>query len=140
MTIATWPPELNRFEREPYQAQPQDPRRARQGNSGPPGYGRGFSSYATQVSLSLICTRAEKALFDNFWRIDLAAGSLPFRMRDPVTDGWHLLDSTGQSILDGDGTPLLISETWLCLWGDAPTESVVEQVKFRKTFTVWVMP
>lgn len=140
MTIAQWPAELTRFERDAFQAVPQDGRRPRQGSSGPPGWGRGFSAYATQVSLSLICTRAEKAVFDGFWRDDLAAGTLPFRMRDPVTDGWKLLDEGENLILDGDGTPLLISETWLCLWGDPATETVVEQVKFRKAFTVWVMP
>lgn len=140
MTIPMWPSVLSRFERDPYQQIAQDGRRARQGSSGPPGWGRGFSSYARQVSLSLICSRDEKAVFDHFREIDCGGGSLPFRMPDLTTDGWKLLTEDGLPLLDGDGSPLLLSEIWLCLWGEVPTETIVEQVKFRKAFTVWVMP
>ncbi len=37
--------------------------------------------------------------------------------------------------------PLLLSERWLCAWGDQlPTETVVDQVKFLKSFQIWVLP
>ncbi len=139
--IATWPDTLPHPERKTWNLQHQDARRKRQPESGPPGYRRRFSSAADFVSLSVVLTRAEKAVFDQFYRHDCAGGSRLFWMPDPTTDGWALLYTDGQPLLVDDSTPLLISATWLCAWGDEPPqESVVGQVEFRKTFQIVVMP
>lgn len=121
--------------------QPQESRRARKGDAGPPGYRRRFSSVSQTVTLSVILTRDQRSVFDNFRRDTCADGSLAFWMPDPATDGWPLLGSDGSPLLTGDGQPLLMGGRWLCLWGDQlPTESIVRQVMFQKTFNVVVMP
>lgn len=132
--------ELPPPERDSWQLTPQEARRKRQNEAGPPSYRRRFSSAARLVSLSVILTRDQKAVFDLFYHDTCAEGSLLFWMPDPTTDGWQLLSSTGVPLLSGD-VPLLLSERWLCAWGDdQPVEAVVRQVKFQKTFSVVVMP
>lgn len=140
MTTLAWPSTLPRPERSTWQLQPQDARRKRANDAGPPGYRRKFSSVAQMVSLSVLLSRAGKDLFDTFFHVDCAEGSHPFTMPDPTTDGWPLLGANGDPLLDGQGQPLLRSGTWLCLWGDqVPVETIVG-IEFRKTFSVVVMP
>jgi len=140
MTL-TWPDTLPNPERNTWQSQPQDARKKRQADTGPTGYGARFSAWSTNVSLSVVLTRDEKAIFDTFYRVDCAAGTRLFYMPDPTTDGWQMLTSDGQPLLMADGTPLLLSARWLCSFGDqVPVESIVGQVQFRKTFNVVVYP
>ena len=141
MSIPEWPERLARFERAGWQVQPQDSRQRRANQAGPMGYRRGFSGVAKGVSLSIILTRDEKAIFDNFYEADCAQGSREFWMPDPTTHGWSLLTDAGVPLLVAPGVPLLLAERWLCSWGDqAPTEVIVGQVRFRKSFSVWVLP
>lgn len=141
MSIPVWPAALDRFERPGWQVQPQDGRQRRGNEAGPPGYRRRFSSVAKGVSLSIVLTRDEKAIFDNFYEDDCAQGSREFWMPDPTTHGWPLLTEDGTPILVEEGVPLHLSERWLCSWGDPPpTEVIVGQVQFRKSFSVWVLP
>ncbi len=141
MSVQTWPEQLDRFERPGWQVQPQDSRQRRGSEAGPPGYRRRFSSVAKGVSLSIVLSRDEKAIFDNFDEVDCAHGSREFWMPDPSTHGWSMLTESGEPILVAPGVPLLLAERWLCSWGDPPpTEAMFEQVKFRKTFSIWVLP
>ena len=141
MTTPVWPQTLDRFERPGWQVQPQDSRQRRSNEAGPPGYRRRFSAVAKQVSLSIILTRDEKAVFDRFHEEDCAHGSRVFWMPDPSTHGWPLLAGSGQQLLTATGAPLQLGARWLCAWGDPPpTEAIVGQVQFRKTFSVWVLP
>lgn len=85
--------------------------------------------------------RNEKAVFDRFYEDDCAQGSRVFWMPDPSTHGWPLLAGTGRQLLTATGAPLQLGARWLCAWGDPPpTEAMFEQVRFRKTFSVWVLP
>jgi hypothetical protein len=138
--IATWPSELPRPERNTWSSQRQDGRRKRQGDTGPAGSGRRFSSVATTVNMSVLLARDQKAVFDNFYVDDCAEGSRLFRMPDPTTDGWALLDSDGNPLLMSDGTPLLLAKIWLCSWGDQPPTETIQGVEFRKSFSIQVMP
>lgn len=140
--IATWPSTLPRPERGSWQLQPQEARRKRQSDAGPPGYRRRFSSVAKSVSMSLILTRNEKAIFDRFFHETCAEGSVNFWMPDPSTEGWPLTTNLGVDLfVDENRTnPLLLSERWLCAWGDQlPTETVLG-IEFRKSFSIWVLP
>lgn len=139
--IPEWPAALTRFERPGWQVQPQDSRQRRGSDAGPPGYRRRFSAVAKSVSLSIILTRDEKAVFDHFHEVICAHGAREFWMPDPSTDGWPLLTDQGDPLLAEPGVPLLLAERWLCGWGDPPpTEVIVGQVRFRKSFGVWVLP
>lgn len=138
--IMTWPAELPPPQRDSWQLTRQDPRRRRQSDVGPPSYRRRSSASAKLLTMSIVLTRSQKAVFDNFYDIDCRSGVRLFRMRDPSTDGWALLDELGRPLLDQDGRRLLISKMWLCAWGDqVPTETVVEQVKFRMSFNITVI-
>ncbi len=138
--IAIWPDSLPLPERDTWQLQPQDARRKRQSDAGPPAYRRRFSSVARTVTLSLLLSRDQKAVFDTFFHGDCAEGSHLFTMPDPTTDGWPVLSSDGEALLAAPGVPLLLSARWLCAWGDAtPTETLVG-IEFRKSFSVVVMP
>lgn len=137
--IQTWPTSLPRPERNSWQSQPQDARRKRQPEMGPPAYRRRFSRAPLKISLSLVLTRDLKAVFDGFFHDTCAEGSLLFRMPDPTTDGWAALTSGGAPILAGDGSPILLSASWLCAWGDQLPVETVTGVEFRTTFSVVVM-
>lgn len=139
--IQNWPSELPRPERESWQLVPQEARRKRQADAGPPAYRRRFSSVPKLVTMSVILTRNQKAVFDRFFHDDCAEGAELFYIPDPTTDGWALLASNGLPLLTGAGQPLLLAKRWLVAWGDQlPTETVVRQVQFQKTFSLVVMP
>ncbi|AGH58016.1 hypothetical protein RHVG_00051 [Rhodovulum phage RS1] len=140
MTTLAWPSELPRPERNTWQLQPQDARRKRKNDAGPPGYRRRFSSVVKLVTLSVLLTREQKDIFESFFHDDCAEGTSQFEMPDPTTEGWPILDGNGDPLLTGDGQPLLRSGTWLCLWGDQVPVETIQGTEFRKTFSVVVMP
>lgn len=140
MTVPTWPSELPRPERSSWQRSRQDSRLKRNAETGAPGYRRRFSSAASHVGLSVLLDRNGKAKFDEFYDDTTKAGSQPFYMRDPTTDGWKLYAADGRPLLTADGRQILLSKRWLCLFGDdMPAETIVG-MEFRMSFSVWVMP
>lgn len=140
MTYPVWPTLLPRPERPTWSSTPQEARVKRQNDAGPPGWRRRFSSAATMVSLSVLLTRNQRAAFDQFYQVDCKRGSQLFWMPDPTTDGWPMMTADGALLLDGMGQPLLMSGTWLCVFGDqVPVESI-QGTEFRKTFNIAVMP
>jgi hypothetical protein len=140
MTVAIWPEELPKPERQTFQLTYMEARLKRQGDAGPPAYRRRFSSVAKPVTLSFVGTRSERAIFETFYVKDTAHGALPFYMPDPTTDGWPLLLGDGRPMLTSDGEPILIAARWLCLFGDSLPTIGVLGITFRVTFNVWVMP
>ncbi|NEX47597.1 hypothetical protein [Pseudotabrizicola algicola] len=139
--ILTWPADLPRPERPSWQLTSQDARRKTQSDAGPARYRRRFSSAAKLVTLSVILTRDQKAIFDRFFHEDCAEGARLFYMPDPTTDGWALLTSDGTPLLTGGGVPILMAARWLCSWGDqVPVETIHGQVEFKKSFNLQVMP
>ncbi len=143
MTVQTWPTDLpvTIFERDTWQLQPQDGRRKRQAEAGPPSYRRRTSRVPRFVSLSIVASRDQKERFWAFYHQDCVGGSLLFTMPDPSTDGWPMLTAAGSPLYDGAGNPLRLASSWLCAWGDqVPTETMTEQTRFRLSFSVVVMP
>lgn len=137
--IPSWPSVLPRPERRSYQVGRQDARLKRNPQAGPPAYRQRFSAVARLVSMSIVVTRARLAVFENFYTIDTAEGSLPFHMPDPLTDGWPLLTSDGQPLLM-NGVPLLMSRRWLVLFGDQTPTVSPAGIESRISFSVAVMP
>lgn len=141
MSVASWPTDLPKPERQTWQSTPQDPRQAHTPAAGVPQYRGKYSLAGELVSLSIVLDRNQKSIFDNFYKIDCKNGLLPFWMPAPTTDGWALLSGDGKAILNGDGTPILMSKTWLCIWGDTPpVETISGQVRFKKSFSIVVAP
>lgn len=138
--IMQWPTALPRPERSSWQLTPQDARRKRQSDAGPPAYRRRFSSVAKMVSLSLVLTRSQRQVFDQFFHDECADGSLLFYMPDPTTEGWPLLASDGTPLMVSPGVPLLMSGRWLCAWGDQMPVETIQGREFRKAFSVVVVP
>lgn len=139
--ILNWPAELPRPERPSWQLTSQDARRKTQSDAGPARYRRRFSAAAKLVTLSVILTRDQRAVFDRFFHDDCAQGARLFYMPDPTTEGWALLSSDGTPLLSGSGAPLLLAGRWLCAWGDQiPVETLHGQVEFKKTFSLMVLP
>lgn len=138
--IQNWPEVLPRPERGTWQVSPQDGRRKTQSDTGPARYRRRFSSVARLVTLSLILSRDQKAVFDRFFRDDCAEGVRLFYMPDPTTDGWPLLTAAGSPLLTPTGQPLLLGARWLCSWGDQLPAETIQGVEFKKTFGIVVLP
>lgn len=139
--IPDWPNALHRFTRSDFQQTRQDGRRRIGADAGPPRFRRRFSAIARMVSLGLVVTRSEREIFDAFYADTCRQGSLTFRMPDPSTEGWPLLDEAGASVLSAAGIPIRLSATWLCAWGDEPPVEVMDgDVEFRIQFQVWVLP
>ena len=141
--IANWPATLPPPQRNSWQILPQEARRKRQSDAGPPGYRRRFSSVAKSVSLTVKLTHSQRAVFDRFFHETCREGAVRFWMPDPSNEGWSLTTESGvQLFVDTEmQEPLMLNERWLCAWGDQlPAESIVDQVKFLKSFQVWVLP
>lgn len=140
MSYPVWPTTLPRPERSGYQLQPQDARRKRGFESGPPGYRRRFSAVAKMVSLSVVLNSYQREIFDTFYEVSCAEGAVLFWLPDPTRDGWPVLGATGAPLLGAGGVPLVASARWLCAWGDAPPIETLQGIEFRKQFQVVVMP
>lgn len=140
MTYPVWPSELPAPERDTWQASWSDPRRRRQGDAGPDGYRKRFSSIPRQVALSMVLNREEKARFDRFFEDELDFGIGLFTMPDPTTDGWPVLTADGQPLLMEDGTPITMAQTWLCQWGAEMPVETIQGREFRIRFAVEVLP
>jgi len=140
MSYPTWPATLPRPERSSYQLQPQDGRRKRGFEAGPPGYRRRFSSVAQMVTMSVILSAYQRTVFDEFYSVTCAEGSSLFWLPDPTRDGWPLLEANGTPILGAGGVPLLTSASWLCAWGDQPPIETLQGIEFRKQIQIVVMP
>lgn len=140
--IAIWPVALPRPDRGTWQLQPQDARRKRQSDAGPPGYRRRFSSVARTVSLSLILSHDECAIFDRFFHDTCQEGAVRFWMPDPSREDWPLTTMTGVPLLADDIPldPLTLSERWLCAWGDQLPTETVQGIEFLKSFNIMVLP
>lgn len=140
MSVPHWPSYLPKPNREGFGRAPQDGRRRRRAEAGPPGYAKRFSATARLVNLTISTDRQGKAVFEKFFDEDTEEGSLPFWMPDPTTDGWPLLTSDGVPLLIAGGVPLLLSAQWLCLFGDQLWSEQVIGVRFQISFQVAVMP
>ncbi|WP_164658602.1 hypothetical protein [Tropicibacter sp. Alg240-R139] len=140
MSPAVWPETLPRPTRSGWQAQDMDPRLKRKADKGLPGYRRGWSNVARQVSLMIKVERSEKAVFDNFLTEMTGHGSGTFYMPDPTTEGWAFLDDANAPLLTEDGTPIELSARWLCLFGDEMPRERIRGVRFEISFSVSVMP
>lgn len=138
--IETWPDTLPRPERETWQLTPQESRRKTTSDAGPPRYSRRFSLSAKVVTLSVVLDHDQRAVFDRFFHVDCANGSLLFRMPDPTVEDWPLMGSNGDPLLDATDVPLLLAGVWLCAWGDQLPAETVQGLEFKKTFAVVVMP
>lgn len=140
MTL-TWPDTLPKPTRNSWQVQLMDARRKTQPDQGPPSYRRKFSSVPKMVSLSVVLDRSQRAIFDHFYEQECGHGVHLFEMIDPSTDGWKLLTTDGQQLLTSDGTPISLTSTWLCRFGEpVPVETIHSQVRFTKAFNIVVMP
>lgn len=138
--IASWPEELPRPDRNGWQRTAGEGRRRSQRDGGPPKVARRYSLVPDLVSMTIDVTRSEKARFDRFYRDELRRGTLPFLMPDPTTSGWQLLTGDEVPLVTDAGVPLLLEETWVCLFGEnLPTETVYG-VRFRISFDIAVMP
>lgn len=140
MSYPVWPSDLPRPERSSFQLQPQEARRKRGFEAGPPGYRRRFSAVGRMVTLSVILSAHQRALFDQFYSDDCAAGAALFWMPDPTRDGWPLHAIDGAPLLGAGDTALLIAARWLCAWGDTQPIETVQGIEFRKQFQIVVMP
>lgn len=141
MSNPVWPTaDLPLPDREGFQIRPQDPRRKRQSDAGPPGYRRRFSARAKFVQMKMLLTRNQRAIFDRFYDDDCEMGTRAFWMPDPTTERWPLASTSGQLLLASPGTLLVMSGRWLCHWGDeVPAETVVG-TRFQKAFDLAVLP
>lgn len=135
-----WPTELPRPTRDGYQRGWTDPRLERETDAPIPSYRLGYSSVAHPVKLTLVLERWQKAVFDNFYADATGFGTTPFKMPDPVTDGWELLTPQGEALLTPGGDTLLLSKSWICLFGKETPSERLRGVSFTVGFSVWVMP
>lgn len=140
MSLVTWPSRLPRPSRSGLEQTWQDPRLRKGADAGPPGYRRRYSAVAKGVSLDIRIYRAELAVFAKFYDTTVDNGTVPFWMPDPMTDGWAMLGDSGAPVLTETGLPLLLSAQWLCLFGEDAPSVKPDGLRFRVSFSVWVMP
>lgn len=137
--IHDWPAQLPPPERDSWRMTTLEARRKTTPEAGPPRYRRRFSAVPKLVTLSWVLARWQRQVFDEFYEAT-RFGSELFRMADPTTDGWPLLDAQGVPVLTQTGQPVLMSGIWLCAWGDELPTETISGIEFRKTASIVVMP
>lgn len=141
MTLPSWPSDLPPPLRSSLGVQRMDNRRFREGDTMPPRMGRKATLSARMIQMTVILDRERLAILDRFYEDDLARGTLPFWMPDPVWDAVPLLDETGAPILDEADRPILHTRIMLCQWGyDPPVEGPLKGTEMPVSFTVFDMP
>ena len=141
MALPLYPPELPRPEASNYQEAFGDGRLQGRTDAGPPVGGRRFSSVVNTVQFSTLLRRSQLARFQRFYDEDTRQGSLPFLIPDPTTDGWMMMTDTFQPILNEAGLPLLLSETWVVMFGATlPRITTSRPPLFSVMFELSVMP
>lgn len=141
MSIPAWPSVLPNPNRSGYSLALGEGRMFTQDDAGPVRAGRKFSQVAKSMSLVIEVNRDLRAVFENFWFEDTKEGVRPFTMPDFSTDGWTLLDDAGEPLRDETGAPLLLAETWLCMFATSSTPQIsVRGVDWVISFAIQVMP
>jgi hypothetical protein len=138
--IADWPDTLPIPNRMNFQHGRQEARLKTTNDAGPPRYRLMSSAIVDPVQMTITVDRNGKEIFDAFYLVTTARGSLPFWMPDPTTDGWQILDEASETLLDENSEPLLFSEEWLCMFGDTPPAEVINGLRFDISFTIGIMP
>lgn len=142
MTVAEWPTELGKPQRQGYGRTLGEGRKFISSERGPGRIRRKFSSTVQPISMQIFLnTDDKKARFERFWNENTSGGSSIFTMADPETDGIPLLDEDGLPLLDEDDLPLLLSSTWVCQFGRSPPEVVSDGGRtWMITFPLVVLP
>lgn len=138
--MPVWPSELDLILQQGWQQQAGEARRRTANDAGPPRISRRYSQVARPVAMTLDMSRAEKARFDRFYFEEVREGTLPFLMRDPLTSGWELLADNGAALLTDGSAPLLLEETWICLFGTALPAETAYGARILISFELAVMP
>lgn len=141
MAIPVWPESLpQRFLVDGYSEKLRDGRLMTKTSYGPGKTRRRFSSAVLPVAAAMLLDYDAKARFELFWEEDTQGGILPFTIPDQTHDGIPLLDGSGNPVLDGSGELLLVTATWLAMFGqDAPTITPWG-LQFSASFVINVMP
>lgn len=141
MAYPTWPANLpQRVVVDGYSETFRDGRLFSRTSGGPPKVRRRFSSSPMPVSATLALDYDQKAMLERFWEEDTSGGALPFYIPDQSHDGIQLLDESGDPILTGGDSPLLITAKWLALFGEEAPKVTPWGLQFMASFTLMVMP
>lgn len=139
MALPVYPVELPRPLRDPYQIALGEGRFKSKTDAGP-GNTRGrFSSVVDKVNFSTLLDATEKGRFEWFYYQETKKGALPFLIPDHSEDGFYWLDENEKPLLFEDGTPVLLTETWLVQFDALPTITP-RAVLWTVSFTLMVMP
>lgn len=139
--IPVWPDDLPRFVLvDGFQSSPRGTRLKTAMDIGPGKQRRRGPKIASQSSI-IDVDSDQRARFERFWDEDVAGGSLPFLIRDHLSDGRDLSNDSGAPLLSSDGL-LLIIESWnLVQFGqNDPVYTAIGPLEFRVQFEVVLLP
>jgi hypothetical protein len=140
MTVAVWPSALPRPNNAGFEYKIGESRlRAPQG-AGPSRNRRRFSGRVDLVSITLTLSIDQSALFQNFYKYDLADGSLPFIMPNYINDGWPLGTETGAFLTTETGDVLTISNQQLSRFGSGLPSTTPLGLKVVVSFEIEILP
>lgn len=140
MTIPVYPTSLPPPLKEGYQVARGDGRVVVRQDAGPPNIRRRYSAVPKLVTFRTRLTRSQLAVFDTFYDVETKQGTLPFTMPDPGTDGYPLQDENGAPLLDEEDNPIILSSTWLCLFGEQLPVVTPADMMWDLAFTLIVLP
>lgn len=138
--MPSWPAELSRPLADAFQRQRGENRRISQGDQGPPRVRRGMSKSVDTVQIALYLSYDQKARFYRFHDEETEEGALPFLMPGWAKQDQNLLTVDGLYLTDENDVPLLLDDTWPCLFGQSRPNDVVMGVEWRVTFDVIILP
>ncbi|WP_221235574.1 hypothetical protein [Sagittula marina] len=120
---------------------PQNARKERTGDTGPPRFRRKFSAVSEGLSMQCIMNLTQFHTFKYFYTETLQQGSLPFIMPDRVQTGAPVATEGGAILLTEDDFPIAVVRNRLCVFGEPYSANRFSLAcDFTVSFTLWDLP
>ncbi len=141
MTIPTWPAELPQYIRvEGFSLGVKDTRLSSKPSVGPPKVRRRSSSAVKPFTGGFMLTSDQWRRLEEFWDSDTKGGSLPFLMRDTLSNSVALQTESGEGIQTELGVAITFASWWLVLFSSPPTLGAVTGELFQVDLSLSIMP
>ncbi len=138
--MPSWPTELSKPLSDAFQRQRGESRNVTRSEQGPPRVRRSTSKATETVQIALYLTHDQLARFHRFHDEECDDGALPFLMPGWGKRNQPMLTAEGLRLLTDDDTPILIDDTWPCLFGQSRPNEVVMGLEWRLTVDVVILP
>jgi len=139
MALPHYPAELPNPLRDKYGYVYGDGRFRSNNDAGPQNIRGRYSVMPDKMEFATLLTPHHCGIFRRFLTEDVKRAHVPFIIANHIEDGWPMTDEDGNTVLDDNDLPILITSVRVA-WFDQMPRIVHRDMDFEVTFTLMVMP